>query len=393
MDTLKAKSFTPIARLEWLHPDGSVAFEIKNDLITDGSLNVNYQNGTRRTATISLDNWANTYDTHLNKIWHGQPLRLLQGLRLPSGADYLLSQGIFYINNPEQIFNPYERKAQLNLVDKWSYLDGSLFGKLDGIYQINVNDNLFTALKQLLLKDRGNGLSLDNVTPVLNSYYEGKTVTIVNASGTSTTIPVLNAPYTARIEADQSFADVILEIATMLVASVGYDHTGRFRLEPTQTDILDSTKPVLWNFKLTESEFLGSSTTALLTDVYNDIKVVGAMVNGLQASGRATNRNPVSDTCVQRIGLKTFPITNSKYYADQQCQEIADYELKKRTILQKSIAFRSSQMYHLQENQLITLLRPEISVMPIPYLINGFVLPIGAMGEMSINATSVNELN
>jgi hypothetical protein len=48
-------------------------------------------------------------------------------------------------------------------------------------------------------------------------------------------------------------------------------------------------------------------------------------------------------------------------------------------------------MYHLHENQLITLLRPELSTMPIPYLINGFTLPIGGMGEMSINATSVNE--
>jgi hypothetical protein len=312
---------------------------------------------------------------------------------LPSGTDYLLPQGIFYINNPEQVFNPYERKTQLNLVDKWAYLDGTLFGKLDGIYQINVDDNLFTALQQLLIRDRGNGIAIDNVLPALSSYYKNKTVTIVNASGTSTTIPILNAPYTIRIDADQSFADVILEIATMLVASVGYDHKGRFKLESTQTDIIDSTKPVLWEFKLTDGEFLGDTTTAMMAEVFNDIKVVGAIVNGLQATGRATNRNPASNNCVQRIGLKTLSLTNSKFYANQQCQELANYELKKRTILQNSIAFRSSQIFHLHENQLITLLRPDISATPTPYLINGFTLPIGAMGEMSISATSVNQFN
>ena len=137
-------------------------------------------------------------------------------------------------------------------MDKWGYLDGTLFGHLDGIYQLNIGDDLFVALREILQKDRGNGIPYDSMAPMLSSYYIGrkdtvqrtKAVTNIDSQGNQYTttiveteqVPVIECPYTARIEASGTVADVILEIAKMLVANVGYNVDGRLCIEPNNTD-------------------------------------------------------------------------------------------------------------------------------------------------------------
>ena len=388
LDMLK-EDFTPYAELELLYPDGTVQEKITNDFIATGDLNVNFQNGARRTASVTIENSRNQRAISPDSLWFGQQIRLNMGLILPDNTPYMLRQGVFYMDDPNHEFTPTANTLQLPLIDKWAYLDGHLFGNLEGNYVANINENIYEHISAILAIDRGNGIAIDGVTPLLSSYFLGKTVTLPDG----TSVPVTNVPYTMRVEPKgKTYADVLLEFNDMLTGIIGYDNTGRLRIEPSNYDLDDTDKPVQWEFHLTEKEYLGGTYTLKMSQVYNVVQVVGAILNGYQAKGQAVNQDVASETSVNSsLGRRVYRMEDSAYYADEQCQALAEWHLKRMKVLENSISFNSSPMYHLQENMLVNVTNPEKNYELEPFLIGGFTLPIG-IGTMTINATSVNKL-
>jgi hypothetical protein len=312
------------------------------------------------------------------------------GMTLPNGKDYYIPQGVFYAVNPEEILSPTQRMAILNLEDKWSYLDGTLFGRLEGIYEVPLNSHVFKAIQSVLELPRGNGYLVDDVAPLFTDYYKDQMTTLPDG----TRISDLVTPYTYRCDSESgTYADIILEMNGILAGWIGYDATGRLRLDPSQDDIQDANKPILWHFTPTEKQFLGATYTVKNADVYNDIIIQGEALNkyGIVA-GRACNYDPGSDTNVGLIGRKTYRESAAGYYSRRQCEDLAVFKLKRQTILQKSVTRESTQMFHLQENQLVTIRRMDKPGFPTErHLINGFTIPIGETGKMTIQATSVQE--
>lgn len=400
LETLRTNTFTKLCRLEFLNPDGSVAFATDNDhrkrrsraFIQNGTLNVNLQNGIRREVSgLTLSNMDEEFSYNVNHLWFGQQIRLMEGLLLPSGDEFLLPQGVFYIRDPQDVWNPSQKTVTLDLVDKWAYLDGTLFGNLDGIYEVPVNSPIFTAIDSVLKFDRGNGLPIDGSAPVFTNFYGGKTVTLPDGS----VVPVLNTPYTYRCESeDGSYADVLLEMNTMLAGWIGYDQTGRLRLDAGDDDILDTSKAVLWHFSPEEIDFLGASYTVKNTEVYNDIIIEGeALGDEAKARGRATNMDPRSDLNIYgALGRRTKRIQAASHYANEQCNALAEYYLKRYTVLKKSVSISCQQMFHLVENNLVTIVRPDKPGRPVErHLVTGFSRPIAQLGNMTVTATSVND--
>nr|DAQ86956.1 MAG TPA: tail protein [Caudoviricetes sp.] len=384
---LKAPTIYPIAKLYFLNPDETIAFEVGSDFVS-GDLSVVKNNGIRRTATVKISNVDKLYSVGFNGIWIGQKIRVDAGIRLNDTEEYLFRQGVFYVKDPEEVNAPTDNSITLNLVDKFAWHDGSLNGELGGIHQINPNDDLRVAARELLLTDSGNGLVADPIPPRFDSYYNDKTATLHDG----TTVPFTNAPYTYRTDASGTRADVLLAINTMLVASCGYDTFGRFHYDSAQTDITNFDRPIAWEFSVDESELCSVSYTHMMSAVYNDVKVVGSVLNGTQVQGRATNTNPRSDTSVDKIGYRTLVISDAKYTTFKQCNEYAKYELRKRTIMQSSVSFSATPIYHLNEDDLITLLKEKNGV-PEKYLVTGFTLPLGREGMMNISAVSIDDLD
>ena len=387
LEALKKPVLVPCLKLEWLNPDDSIAYEITTDLYnTSGTLNVTNQSGCRRTFNLQIHNVDGKYDIDVNKVWLGQKVKLYLGLYI-DGAPYLIQQGVFYLTNPTDIMNTSQNCIQLNCTDKWSFLDGTLFGNLDGIYKIPVNSNIFDATKSLLLTDRGNGVPLDSTKPNISSFFNTKMTALSNGE----LVPVLKTPFTATIDKGQTYADVLLQFSTMLAGVVYYDSVGRLNIEPNEQDLLDKDKEILYKFDQNNCDILGKSQDFRFSEVYNDILCVGATTNGYLAKGRATNTNIKSDLCVQRIGKKTKVFEDTNYYTDGLCQDWADYLLRNNTILQTSINLQTIPLYHLDVNKLITITNTKYHLKEEKFLINSLSIPLG-LGQMTISAASINEL-
>lgn len=389
-------SFTKLCRVRFLQPDGSTVFALDNNplnrrsgaFIQDGSISVNLQNGQRRTASITLSNLDAAYDYNVNNVWFGQQIAIDEGLILSDGSEFYIPQGIFYIAEPQETLNPNQRTITYPLVDKWAYLDGTLFGRLEGTYEVPLNTNIFAPIQSILGLDRGNGEKLDNVTPIFTEYYNNMTQELPDGN----TASLVKSPYTLRVDSDDgTYADVVLGLAEMVNAWVGYDQNGALRIDPSQDDILDTNKPVLWRFSTDEAQLLGATYTVKNQEVYNDYIVLGEQTSDYaQAAGRAQNLDPSSDTNVYSIGRKTYRETASGYYTKTQCEDLAQWKLKRATVLQKSVSISCTQMMHLVENNLVEITRTDKPGSPTEkHLIQGFTRPLTSTGAMTITAVSV----
>lgn len=391
--------FQKLVRLRFLNPDGSTAFVLDNDpmnrkataFLSSGELHCNLQNGQRRTASVTLSNVDQQFDYNVNALWFGQEVALDEGVLLPDGEMIYFQQGVFLLESPQETLRPSERTITYNLVDKWANLDGTLYGNLEGAYEVPVGTNIFQPITALLNEDKGNGLPVDGTTPVYTSYYNGKTQELPDG----TSVPLTDTPYTLRIDGESgTIADVVTGLTGMLNAWVGYDNTGALRVDPSQDDLLDTAKPVAWRFQLEDFSFLGATYTIKNTEVYNDYIVVGEQLDDYtQPYGRATNNNPESDTNVQLIGRKTIREHRAGFATNTQCQDLADWMLKRSSILQKSISISCSQILHINENELVEIVRTDKPGSPVErHLIMGFSRPLNGTEQMTIDSVSVNDL-
>lgn len=389
------RPFIKLCRLRFLNPDGSTAFALDNNVmkrwnktfIASGNINVNLQNGQRRTANIELDNVNDEYSFAYGKMWFGDEVALDEGLVLPDGTEFYIQQGVFLIDSPQEAVQPTGDTASYTLVDKWSNLDGTHTGTLENTYEVPVNTNIFAPISDILSEDRGNGLPIDNVHPIYTDYYNNMTQTLTDGS----TASLVRTPYTLTTDGGSSKADVILGLVGMVNGMIGYDPSGALRIEPSQDDIADNTKPVIWRFSQKNSELLGMAYTVNDKDVYNDYIVIGEQLeNNAQPMARAENFDPASDTNINIIGRKTYREESSGYGTDRMCKDLAVRKVKRSTVLQKSVSISCSQLLHIQENTVVEIERTDKEGNPVErHLVQGFQRPLTGTGNMTINAVSV----
>ena len=214
-------------------------------------------------------------------------------------------------------------------------------------------------------------------------------------------IPLINGfvswrslPYTVTVDAEGTLAQVILAIVETLAGLVGYDRSGHLRIDPSSDDIDDNTKPVQWTFKMEETSLLGLTYNIKNEDVYNDYIVVGEMLeNGSQPRARVQNLDPRSDTNINLIGKKTKRESASGYADATQCLDLATWRLKRATVLTKAVSVQASQIFHIEENQLIEIVRSDKEGSPTEkHLVQGFSRPLASGGPMTISAISTVDI-
>lgn len=396
-----------ITKIEFLNLDNTVAYALDGTykrryggypgsraFLADGNVNISLNNGQRRTASVRFENLDNAFDYAINHLWFGQRVRLLKGVVLSDGSEFYLPLGVFYLNSPKTGWKPNSRTAEYQLVDKWAYLDGTLFGNLESTYEVPNRTDIFNAMGGILTLSRfthkytPNPIEqIDNVTPVFTDYYNNRFVTINGEQ-----VPMNLLPKTVTTAKGGTYAKVLLDLNAIPVGWIGYDANGAMRVDPSQDDLNDADKPVMWNFSENSKTFFGLDETANPSQVYNDIIVWGEGLNGEVVGARSTNYDPASDTNANLIGLKTYVESSDINYTNEQCQALANWYLKRKTVLQKSVSFSCSQMFHLRENNLISVLRSDKPNKPIKkHLIQAMTIPLNRTSAMSITGTAISD--
>lgn len=399
------KPFHKLCRLRFLQPDGSTAFSLDNNprnrrydtFLSDGTLTVNRQNGRRRNVSVKLVNLNGEYDYNVNSLWFGTEIALDEGLLLSDGSEFYIQQGVFLPTEPVETLLPAERFAEYRMADKSAALDGTLGGELQATYKVPENTNIFEPILSLLRQDKGNGQPYDRVTPVFTEWYNDKTQLLPKVNSTDPDVyrALTQTPYELVIDAlDGTVWDVVEGLALMLNAWIFYDQTGALRLEPSQDDILDADKPILWQFSLEDATLLGPTYTVKNSEVYNDYIVLGEMLSDkYQPAGRAQNWDPKSPVNISAIGRRTKRVSAVGYGTDRMCQDRAVWELKRASVLQRSVSISCSQLLHIREDTLVTIARTDKPGSPVErHLVQGFSRPLASAAPMTINATSVLDL-
>lgn len=402
----------PLTKIEFLNPDNTVAYALDGTykrrysgyadsraFLQDGTINISLNNGQRRTASIRFENLDNAFDYAINKLWFGRRVRLLKGVTLKDGSEFYISQGVFYLNSPKTGWKPNSRTAEYSLVDKWAYLDGTLFGNLESTYEVPMmtdgkRTDIFEAMQGILdlsIYDHKYTLDIDkrvdNIKPIFTNYYNNRYATI---NGKQVAMNLM--PKTVTTSMGGTYAKVLLDLNALIAGWIGYDSNGALRVDASADDLNDADKPVMWKFDENSKTFFGLDETANPSQVYNDIIIWGENLDGGVVGARATNYDPTSDTNANLIGLKTYVESSDILYSNEQCQALANWYLKRKTVLQKSVTFSCSQMFHLQENNLISVLRSDKPYKPIEkHLIQAITIPLSEKGNCTITATSVND--
>lgn len=463
----------------------SIMFDV---IDSSGSIRVNFQNGVRRTVSVTLDNSSNIYDIDINKIWMYQKFKISTGIRFVNGngqvEEMLFPQGVFYINNPQRVYNPNLKTITLEGVDKWSRLNGSLGGVLEATYAFpkNYTDkngvkhmqdyNMFDVIKNLLktpirndvrniafipqinynqsVNNQINKFLEDNkfdiyliknkeaitdsatgvmyycnnfpkpspkITPTWTRYYFNENMVIDNIE------PLLNnwfltedklgiarvlMPYSITKKLGSTIEDILLEINTILGGNIYYDRTGRLVLEPTQNQIEDSDKEVVWDFIEGDGVFSDFQGTYDFEGVYNQVVAQGTIVDSGTYTVWVQNNDPMSPVSVDRIGTKTIVYDNlgtydyrsfmerlnvdeetAISYVKENLEDYAKWLLKKHTALHHTGVIKCLPLHHLDVNQVVRVtLKDGVTN---KYLINSIDIPLNSTDEMSINVVSIYE--
>lgn len=396
---LRSGGFQKLARLRFLNPDGTTAFALDNNpynpdsrtFIKSGNTSCNLQNGERWSANVTLANPDGEFDFRVEKVWFGTEIAAEMGIALPDGTELYFPFGVYRIPDPSELVSHDGNTVSFAMKDKWCGIDGTMNGKLESSYIVNAGTNIFSPIAAILASDRGDGQPFDNVAPVFTEYYNGKTQTLPGGG----TAAITDAPFTLTVDnEDGSVADVVLGLTDMLVALVGYDASGRLRIDPSQNDVEDNDKAVGWRFMLNQPQIAGRiEYKSLVSDVVNDYIVTGWQRDDFSMpSVRAQNLDPLSPTNINRIGRRTKRESKPEFATQRICEDWAVWQLKRQAALRKSVSFPTNQVFHLAVNEVIEIVRTDKPNAPTErHLLQGFTMPFAGNEPMTITAVSIHD--
>ena len=164
---IEAPIVIPIFKFALLNSDQTVKYCFIQDVIDDqGQIQVNLQDGARRSCTIELINknakWVPSYKTG---FWSYTKFQIWLGVKI-NGVDYFppdSSQGVFILKNVQITSDPNKGQvAQIEGTDKFSLLNGDVSGVLDKVYCTDKGITITKAIQDLL------NYAKDTVQPIIS---------------------------------------------------------------------------------------------------------------------------------------------------------------------------------------------------------------------------------
>ena len=376
---VKAQHVRPRFRLSMLYQDESFREDISDYLIEgSGTLNINYQQGQRRSLSFSLDNTTGKFTPNglQGTLWLDSKFKLELGMEFDNGDIVWKSAGIFVVGQPNATRQQATKTVDVQCYDKFALLDGTLGGVLDSTYQVDEGKFVYQVMQETLLQDNGNGYPID-----------GKEIVFDSSLRDSKT------QYALSKSPNDSLGSILTDLADMISCDIYYGVEGNLVVRSGIKDISQVNKPTLWTYSDKELEYISNTTTYDFAKVKNRVTVVGSNVNGENIfSQTATNTNPQSPTRVSVIGVKQFYLEDSNISSDSLALQRAEWELNRLSILQQTIQVASSFMIHLDVNNCIAINDDFFDYSDNRFIIQSLGVPLSANSMISIECTNIASL-
>lgn len=326
-----------VIRIYLLNDDETIREDISEDIKTY-NIDMTFQQGQTRSANITLMNYTGKWNPSPVKgyLWKGVKFRIDIGLYY-NERTYWKKCGIYTPADPQ--IDDDSQTISIQLYDKFALLDNTLCGNHASSLNIPVNTRVQTAIKKCLLDDRGDGKPYDKNPIIFPSKYSN-----------------ITTPYTINKTPNVTTGEIIIELANMIFCDVYYNDDGQLTLSSGEDDLTVDIEsfPIQWEYQEDELSYSNSSFSIDYTKVINRVVVYGAIDNGKQFKGVATNTNPYSPTNINFTLVNEELIEDSNIIGDDNCLNRAKYELSKKTKLGIQVKFNSIFIPHLLPNDLVT---------------------------------------
>lgn len=306
-------------------------------------------------------------------LWKGTKFRIDVGLYYNGtvfwGRYGILSPADFSIDDES-------KTVQCQMYDKFAFLDGTITGKIDSDFKIPVGTSVRVAIESCLTAEKENG-----------GRYDPKPVIFHTSKTTVCT------PYTITKSPGVTYGEIINELADMISCDVYYNEYGHLVVSGNSDAVQLNDRPVLWSFDDITRLYTQPSISIDLSKVVNKVTVVGAIVNGYRFKGVAVNRNASSQTNIYMTDINTEYIEDSNITSDELCQERAEYELQKKTLLGLQTKFQCVFIPNILPRYLITWTNEQHGFLNEKFYINSISFDALNPTLMELSLTNVREIS
>lgn len=360
-----------------------------------GEINVNYNQISRRTCSLTLMNIKGKYAPNQNHaFWINRKFKLWLGLKVENDI-YWWAQGVYITKSATGNTN----EVKIEAVDKGGLLDGALnvnpfFNNDKTIIKAGSNianiveDTLAAAwgsninIGSQLIRYGGNRI-IDPVEPLIDFEFMKATV-----------------QKDIEIAADSFMGTLFEELATNYGADAYYNRDGRFVF----TKIAEGVRADGYNYMDKMWDFDTSSplfSNANYEYDFSGVNAVTAYTNSTEENVEnqtytAYNSNPLSPMRVDSVGIRHKSVEIN--YVDvepvemkRRCKDYAKYVLQKESIVGMSLSFNTTIMPHFDVNRPIGITDKYQQINNEIFVVQSITIPLSA-DVMSVTATNINWL-
>lgn len=361
---------------------------IKDISITaQGQININYQQLTRRSCTLTLINVDKKYTPDQNRwFWINRKFKLWIGLQNNDDV-YWFSQGVYYaqsVSGDSHVLN-------IQGIDKGGALDGTLkLNMSDCKYIVETGSTISDLVRHTLQINDGANI-LDPIKPLIDMDFNK----VIIETETS-------------INQGEYIGALLSDIATSYSADIYYDTDGRLRFhklcDGQRVDGYNYMGIDYWfddgNARYSASTLDYSYDCINSVTVYTNISVQDSDGNTVEnVSYTAYNKNPKSPLNIFAVGIRRMEAVEVKYIAKlshdemtERCRQTAEYYLLQNSMQNLSISFNSNIIPHLDVNKVVAITDKAKELESERFVIKSITIPLSA-GEMNIQATSIDMLS
>ena len=417
LNALKQEIIYPVFKVELMDFAENVIGELTQDISKEdsGSISINYQQGVRRSCSLTLINAADNlhitqgkYALNENGLWINTKFKLYTGIRVPYQTKldinlnydfegntvlyedvatstliyknkdsqmqediYLFSQGVYLLTDPNVLRDMSKKTITINGIDKFGVFGSETnFNQTEATYLIPADSTVADVVTSILNFDKGNGLPLDIKKPYIDA-----------------SIAAEKIPYDINKSPETYFADILIEMANMFACDIYYDTEGTFHFEKGNEQRQMDEMASLWDYSDKNTEYFAPQLTYDFKNVYNSIVVIGNNPATDLFQYKARNDNPASPTRISLIGEKILYIESSFCYNQDRTIDFANYMLKKKSMVSLTLSFQSSFIPHLEVNNVITITDEYLNYVQQRFVIQSLNIPLTTKSLIDIECT------